>query len=160
MKTLVKIQHQRKKIKYSFHTHHNATRSHNNMNPRPVPSECIDMTPSSMWDAMWDVNPSGELEMPQEVKTDCGPIRFWKNHWFKFQKDLKFSRAVHKKLRLWHCKHREDPTERIQQNAWDDRRHGYWQVNGKLQYRSVDGVVHLNVDGAGDRIVSEHEIRS
>ena len=124
------------------------------MNPRPVPSECIDMTPSKMWGALWDIDPAGQLEMPQEVKSEGGPIRFWKNHWFKFPKDPKL--AAHKKLRLWQCQHREDPTERVQ-SAWDDRRHGYWRVNGMLQYRSPDGTVHLEVHGAGDQMQSEHE---
>jgi len=122
------------------------------MNPRPVPSECIDMTPSSMWDAMWDVNPNGELEMPQEVRTEGMSIRFWKNHWFKFQKDLKFSKAFPKKLGLWRCRHREDPTERVQ-HTWDDQKHGYWQVNGRLQYRSPNDTVHLDVSGAGDPMI-------
>ena len=125
-------------------------------NPYPTPSECVDTTPPALWNALWQANPNGMIEMPAEmVAGDGGRVPMWKNHWFKFyhksDKFKKLPKNVEKKYwSLFPQGHAEKTKyeERPDKKGWDDQKHGYWNVGGKLQYRSADGKVHINMDGA------------
>ncbi len=123
-------------------------------NPYPVPSECVDITPPLMWDTLWQAGPKGTIELPAEITAGCGPrIPLWKNHWFKLHKDDKKTHAppvVARKYWSVFPQGHTEPTvfEARPKSEWDDQKHGYWNVGGRLQYRSADGKVHLGVDGA------------
>lgn len=132
--------------------------------PRPVPSECVDVTPPEMWETLWELDAAGTMEMPAETMMNGRRVQFWKNHWFKLAQQTSPEKAATSRptrpkrlpARFWRQYwsrfpqgHKEDPTERVYpERAWDDRRHGYWRVDGKLQYRSPDERVHVNMDGA------------
>ena len=45
------------------------------MNPRPVPSECTDMTPPVMWGTLWELNPDGTMQLDLR---DSSGFTFWR----------------------------------------------------------------------------------
>jgi len=137
----------------------------------------VDVTPPEMWGTLWELDAAGTTEMPGEVYLGGRRTQFWKGYWFKFspgqpQPNLKTANAPNTKhnafnrqtrpkrlpARFWQTYwtlfpqgHKEDSTDRVHPasgRAWDDRKHGYWRVNGRLQYRSPDGKIHTDVDGA------------
>ena len=123
-------------------------------NPYPTPSECVDGTPPIMWDTLWQAGPKGTIEMPAEmVAGNGGKVPMWRNHWFKFDKSEKFKKLpknVERKYWSLFPKGHAEQTKYVEKprTEWDDQKHGYWNVGGCLQYRSADGKVHVNVDGA------------
>ena len=116
--------------------------------PRPVPSSCVDMTPPVLWDCLWKLDPQGELCMPTEYKHDGKITRFWKGYY----NDTKNSEPPSAFWRQFHSLYPqglpEDPTPRVYNNEWDDSKHGYWRVNGRLQFRHPDGTIFTDVTGA------------
>ena len=115
--------------------------------PRPVPSLCVDMTPSPVWDRLWDTDPQGTLGMPREYKWNGQTMRFWKCMYTPDTNELPVS--------FWKAFHsqypqglKEDPTPRVYDNTWDDSKHGYWRVNDRLQYRHPNGQIYTDVTGA------------
>ena len=125
--------------------------------PYPTPSECIDTTPPALWDTLWQTDPKGMLEMPADmVAHDGGKVPMWRNHWFKFQHpDDKFKKLPKKVEQKYWSLFPQGHTEKTamyekrqdKKTDWDDQKHGYWNVGGRLQYRSADGKVHLEVHG-------------
>ena len=119
--------------------------------PRPVPSGCIDMTPSGLWDVLWEADPEGKLPMPTEIRMKHGQIlRFWKGYY-------PGEEAEHEKITLpasfwkayWHKYPRglpEDNTPRqyVSRDQWDDMKHGYFRCNGKLIYKHPNGTIYCN----------------
>lgn len=120
--------------------------------PRPVPSLCVDMTPDTLWDSLWEADPKGELGMPREYRWNGQTTRFWKCYQTDEANNKGLPPAV---WRAFHSKFpqglKEDPTPRVYDNDWDDSKHGYWRVNGRLQYRHPSGQIYTDVTGA-DRL--------
>ena len=124
--------------------------------PRPVPSECVDTTPAILWNTLWQLDPNGTLEMPHhEPKTAYGlkiAPPFWKGQrFFDVQKQTKLPPPFWQVYtRMYpHGGHPCDttPSENYDRQ-WNDREHGYWRgKDGRLQYRSQDGKIHLDVTG-------------
>ena len=121
--------------------------------PRPVPSGCIDTTPSELWDVLWSVDPEGRLPMPTEVKLQYGKVlRFWKGYFGTEYNNNQEERTVLPE-EFWKAYwkayprgHPEDPTRRqyVSSSEWDDAKHGYFHSNGRLVYKHPDGTIYCN----------------
>ena len=112
------------------------------MNPRPVPSECLDSTPPGLWGVLWELDADGTMEMPAD---------FWKGpHYYSASYHASLPPAFWNRYRqLFPEGHR--PNYHTRCAPWDDRAYGYWRgKDGLLQYRSPDGTVRLGVTGDGD----------
>jgi hypothetical protein len=115
------------------------------VDPRPVPSECMDTLPPSKWKLAWQLDPKGSMELPSV---------YWNNHWFKFRDDDKkrvMAKASKKKFKPLfpsglYAKY--DKKEDSGTNSWDNSKHGYWNIGGRLQYRGPNDTVRNGVDGA------------
>ena len=118
------------------------------MNPRPVPSECTDMTPHVMWGTLWELNPDGTMEMPACGELGCTTVWFWKNRrHLTHRLPDRFWRDYRARFPNGHT---EDRNPRVYDDGrWDDTKHGYWRGrDGRLQYRHPDGTVSFDVNGA------------
>jgi hypothetical protein len=121
--------------------------------PRPVPSGCIDTTPADMWDALWRVDPDGQMPMPAEVRQQNGRIlRFWKSFYYLHNGNQDHDTAVLPK-EFWQAYwkahprgHHEDLTQRqyVPREEWDDAKHGYFHSKGMLVYKHPDGTMSCN----------------
>jgi len=132
------------------------------MNPIPVPPECVDMLPTSMWE-VWHKckqdHPAWGGELPA-----LGPVKkrkIWKNHWHQFiiknkkdpQAKPEFPHVSVPKLFLnEYCKKFPDGhndgeaiyTPRWQHTCgWIDHKHGYFRGQSGLIYRHPNGQTYL-----------------